>query len=170
MVRSKKKGFTLVELLVVIAILAILATVSVVGYTAFTKKAKESNALTEMTQARDLIKAELMDGEVYEVVAATGTGDTATDAVTLQLTSTTTENGTTWVLKVTGEWKDDYFVTAFSDLAALNGAFTAETDTINTGTENEETVITEITYTTDSATATWTIATDTIETGAAVSD
>ena len=32
---NTKKGFTLVELLVVIAILAILATVSVVGYTAY---------------------------------------------------------------------------------------------------------------------------------------
>lgn len=37
--RTNKKGFTLVELLVVIAILAILATVSVVGYTAFIERA-----------------------------------------------------------------------------------------------------------------------------------
>ena len=46
---KKKKGFTLVELLVVIAILAVLATVSVVGYMGFTKKAHESNdaSLTE---------------------------------------------------------------------------------------------------------------------------
>lgn len=40
---NKKKGFTLVELLVVIAILAILATVSVVGYTSFIKSAHISN-------------------------------------------------------------------------------------------------------------------------------
>ncbi|MBQ2804298.1 MAG: prepilin-type N-terminal cleavage/methylation domain-containing protein, partial [Clostridia bacterium] len=41
--KQTKKGFTLVELLVVIAILAILATVSVVGYTAFIQKAHQSN-------------------------------------------------------------------------------------------------------------------------------
>lgn len=39
----KRKGFTLVELLVVIAILAILASVSVVGYMGFTEKARRSN-------------------------------------------------------------------------------------------------------------------------------
>ena len=43
-----KKGFTLVELLVVIAILAILATVTVVGYVGFTDRAKNSNAETEL--------------------------------------------------------------------------------------------------------------------------
>ena len=40
---NKKRGFTLVELLVVIAILAILATVSVVGYTSFIERAAVSN-------------------------------------------------------------------------------------------------------------------------------
>lgn len=38
-----KKGFTLVELLVVIAILAILSTIGVVGYTAFIEKSRVSN-------------------------------------------------------------------------------------------------------------------------------
>jgi len=40
---KKRKGFTLVELLVVIAILAIFATVSIVSYTSFTRKASLSN-------------------------------------------------------------------------------------------------------------------------------
>lgn len=43
MKNNKKRGFTLVELLVVIAILAILATVSVVGYTSFIESAAVSN-------------------------------------------------------------------------------------------------------------------------------
>lgn len=56
--RNTKKGFTLVELLVVIAILAILATVSVVGYTSFIDRANQSTALQEMTQIRDSVIAE----------------------------------------------------------------------------------------------------------------
>lgn len=64
----KKKGFTLVELLVVIAILAILATVSVVGYTAFVDKAEESKAVTELTQVKTLVKAELLLGSVNVTV------------------------------------------------------------------------------------------------------
>lgn len=71
MKKQNKKGFTLVELLVVIAILAILATVSVVGYSQFTTKAKESNDMTELHQYTTLIEAQLMDGE--EVVKV---GDT----------------------------------------------------------------------------------------------
>lgn len=50
---NTKKGFTLVELLVVIAILAILATVSVVGYTSFINRANNSAAQQELTQVRD---------------------------------------------------------------------------------------------------------------------
>ena len=54
----KTKGFTLVELLVVIAILAILATVSVVGYTNYIKNANESLALQELSQVKSSILAE----------------------------------------------------------------------------------------------------------------
>lgn len=51
----KKKGFTLVELLVVIAIIAILASVSVVGYLSFTNKAKDSNDQSMVTQANTIL-------------------------------------------------------------------------------------------------------------------
>ena len=55
---KKKKGFTLVELLVVIAILAVLATVSVVGYMGFTKKAQVSNDTSLVSQLNTLLKAD----------------------------------------------------------------------------------------------------------------
>ncbi len=84
MKNMKKKGFTLVELLVVIAIIAILATVSVVGYTAFLNKANESNALTEAAQVEEAIKANLMAGEDYVI----GTVQSA-DAVAVDVTKTT---------------------------------------------------------------------------------
>ena len=57
---KEQKGFTLVELLVVIAILAVLATVSVVGYTSFISKANNSNALTECKQAEDIVLSDLI--------------------------------------------------------------------------------------------------------------
>lgn len=62
----KTKGFTLVELLVVIAILAILATVSVVGYTSFIKSADESAAMQETHQIETIIdNALIVNTEVY---------------------------------------------------------------------------------------------------------
>ena len=65
MKKKIKKGFTLVELLVVMAILAILSTVSVVGYLGFTEKAKESNAKTEMAQVQEVVRGMLLDGSTY---------------------------------------------------------------------------------------------------------
>lgn len=66
--KRNKKGFTLVELLVVIAILAILATVSIVGYLSFTQKAKESKAQTELVQMRDVLVGTLLDSRSTDTV------------------------------------------------------------------------------------------------------
>ena len=71
---NTKKGFTLVELLVVIAILAILATVSVVGYTSFIERANVSNAQTEAHQIKTVIESALI-GVDYVIVDDT-TGST----------------------------------------------------------------------------------------------
>ena len=62
--KQTKKGFTLVELLVVIAILAILATVSVVGYTTFITKAHISNDTAIVRQMNIALQAnEPLDGK-----------------------------------------------------------------------------------------------------------
>jgi prepilin-type N-terminal cleavage/methylation domain-containing protein len=52
----KKRGFTLVELLVVIAILAILATVTTVGYVTFINNTNQQKADTEAAQIKKAIE------------------------------------------------------------------------------------------------------------------
>ena len=59
----KTKGFTLVELLVVIAILAILATVSVVGYTQYINNANAITLTTDAENIESVIEADLILGE-----------------------------------------------------------------------------------------------------------
>ena len=87
---NTKKGFTLVELLVVIAILAILATVSVVGYTSFIERAEESNALTEAVQIKRSIETALIADD--EVKVADGIFATmGTNGVVFTQTATTTD-------------------------------------------------------------------------------
>lgn len=155
--KKKRNAFTLVELLVVIAILAILATVSVIGYTAFVNRANESNALSEMTQARDLIRAELMDGEVHTYDM--GTSET-TDDVTLQLT----DSG----LKVTASKETTVNLRdVLTDLAELGGTFENIAVAENPADlGNYSATVNIITYTLESgeATAEWNIIEDTITT------
>ena len=72
--KNSKKGFTLVELLVVIAILAILATVAVVGYTSFTDKAHESNDRTLVAQLNKTLIGGTFETahDAFEAVRAAG--------------------------------------------------------------------------------------------------
>ena len=97
MKKHNKKAFTLVELLVVIAIIAILAVVSVVGYTAFTKKARDSVAQQELKQVVDLLIADDIGNDAFEIttsglVLASDASDTSTyDIKTELLTSYTAD-------------------------------------------------------------------------------
>ena len=82
MKKTNKKGFTLVELLVVIAIVAILATVAIIGYTSFTQKAQQSVDQQLVDQINNLLAAEAADGtgcasigEVKALLAANGYND-----------------------------------------------------------------------------------------------
>ncbi len=60
--RKNQKGFTLVELLVVIAILAILATVAVVGYSSFIDSANKSVDQQVVAQMNTALQAASVEG------------------------------------------------------------------------------------------------------------
>lgn len=143
MKKNNKKGFTLVELLVVIAILAILATVSVVGYTSFTQKAKDSNAQTELVQARELIRSDLLtaEGETYS----------STDG---DIVFTKATKGYTVAFKTEGNAHDDFdacLKVEFTDLKDL-GTFTiTDSKTIK--------------YVSNGGTAIWNLEDDTVTAG-----
>lgn len=118
----KTKGFTLVELLVVIAILAILATVSVVGYTSFIERAEDSNAETELHQIETTIQSYTIaqqeyviatDGDVEYVVYVEDDGDVVVRTLTTKDDPATDADETVWtnlttevMAKATFEWTD----------------------------------------------------------------
>lgn len=71
MKRKQNKGFTLVELLVVISIVAVLSTVSVVGYMAFRDKANKSNDDSLVSQMNTALQAdEVLNGKPKHPTAA----------------------------------------------------------------------------------------------------
>lgn len=93
---NKRKGFTLVELLVVIAILAILATVSVVGYLSFTEKAKQSNDESLITQLNTVLEGnEVLEGKPSTMYEALSQVEDAGYSVE-KLTPTSSNNEFLW--------------------------------------------------------------------------
>lgn len=85
--RSKKGGFTLVELIVVLVILAILAALLIPALTGYIDRAKEKNVIAETRQC--VMAAQTLYDEAYADVAAGGTAATPTDAKILELAELT---------------------------------------------------------------------------------
>lgn len=85
--RSKKGGFTLVELIVVLVILAILAALLIPALTGYINRAKEKNVIAETRQC--VMAAQTLYDEAYAGVAKNGKVDAPKDADILELAELT---------------------------------------------------------------------------------
>ncbi|MEA5051015.1 MAG: prepilin-type N-terminal cleavage/methylation domain-containing protein [Oscillospiraceae bacterium] len=121
---KNKKGFTLVEVIVVLVILAILAAIMIPSMTGWIDKAKEKSDLVECREA--LLAAQTIASEQYAKTAgaitfdatllgqvnslAGFTGSAAVTAATtnakaqVQTVSFTASSGTSWSYTVAGGW------------------------------------------------------------------
>ena len=170
--KKTKKGFTLVELLVVITILAVLATVSVIGYRSFTKKAQISNDTSLVAQLNLALKAnEATDGkpenptEVLNIMEENGFN-------VEKLTPTTSKYNIVWNQEanefallneengvVYGTSTNDYRTWKFLDQyevdsnysVYLKGEKTLETLEVTTGLDVGKNTSTAVTYTNSEA-------------------
>ena len=85
--RSRKGGFTLVELIVVLVILSILAALLIPALTGYIDRAKEKNVIAETRQC--VMAAQTLYDEAYANVKKNGTADIPTDAEILKLAELT---------------------------------------------------------------------------------
>lgn len=94
--QTKQRGFTIVELLIVVVIIAILAAITIVAYNGITNRAKTSATVATAASVQKKAEAYAIDGTTgkYPLTLATLTGAAAgtsyfipATAVTLQTTA-----------------------------------------------------------------------------------
>lgn len=102
---NNRKGFTLIELIVVIAIIAILAAVLIPRFTGFTESARQKSAVSDARNALVAIEALVAEGNatVTQAQVQTYTGKTFAGTIAFNATNPATFTYTVLIPAATGD-------------------------------------------------------------------
>ena len=98
--KMNKKGFTLMEMLIVIAIIAILIAIAIPTFTAALEKSRQKTDLANARALKSLVVAQYMAGEEGDAVRTAINGGGAT----FYLNSNGQEIATSGDMKITANW------------------------------------------------------------------
>lgn len=105
---SKSKGFTLIELMIVVAIVGILVGVAYPSYTEFVLKSNRSEAQRELLRIGNLQEQRFTDWHAYTTdmtLLGLGASPFITESKSYSISSVTSNNNTSYTLTATAKYQ-----------------------------------------------------------------